>query len=163
MSSNKGLLEPLLNIYRTPKHIKKTDGRYSLKFQKKNPEKTYNEILNAIGIGEKLLKPDFKDQIISMFRYETFSKHVQFNQAFWEAPNLNIWSLNMAISMNDKEEDRVSVDLTYCFVLIDLDQEWHWNRVSKCKECRTLVQQRLEQLLKGKDDDHLKGFIIFTR
>jgi hypothetical protein len=152
-------IQPSFQHFFAPKEEFKTaHGRFLLHFQKHDPAKTYDEILTAIGIGKILLRPDFKSQIITMLKEEAFSKYEQYNKVFWQAPYLNVWSLNMNISMRDKEEDGVLVSLTYCFVATDLNAEWFWTRRSKANKCQEIVNQCLDELLAGRDSDHLKFF-----
>lgn len=134
MSESDRLLNLLPKMFPSKGDIKSVDGRYALNFKKQNPERTYDEILKAIGVGKELLRPDSKSQIISMLKFESSWRQEQFNKVFWQEPNLNVWSMNIDIRMNDKE-DQVLVTLTFCFVRTNLTAEWFWNKRTTANKC----------------------------
>lgn len=148
MGETTWLFSAIRSVFNTNEDFHSVDGRYLVYFDKANPQQTYQDILTALGSGKQLLKDDFTSQMISMLHQTSFWKNEQCNKVVWHAPNLKVRS--MYIEMKKSEhDDRVVIDLTYCFVTANLKNEWSWNRKTKATKCLQIVHERLDALLKG--------------
>ncbi|CAF1619777.1 unnamed protein product, partial [Didymodactylos carnosus] len=108
---------------------------FAIQKYKDDSDKTYNEIAELMGKGSSILGPEdekklkvaIKRQVVSTEKFQKITMTKEYSYQ----------GITIELSFNSKHEDKVEMELYYCYFTADFSREWFFNQ-KKCDKINAL-------------------------